>query len=61
MKTHFCKHCNKILAKSDAIDALIICNRCKTHNYIKYVTQQSLLTINYRGENIAVESIEAKQ
>lgn len=60
MKTHYCKHCNKILAKSDAIDAEIKCNRCSTMNYVKYISQKSLLTIKIQNPTIASEPIEAK-
>lgn len=60
MKTHFCKHCNKILAKSDTIDAVIVCNRCKTQNHIKFVTTKALLTIDLQGGKIKTESKETK-
>lgn len=43
-KTHRCTGCNRILAKSDCINAEIIC-KCKTVNVIRYFTDKALMKL----------------
>lgn len=43
--SHYCKGCNKLLLKSDAIDAEVVCHRCKHLNIIKYFKHSKLLTL----------------
>lgn len=44
-KEHRCTNCNRLLIRSDCIEAKMPCPKCKTVNTIRYFTQQALMKL----------------